>query len=65
MTALNTHGVGIAGILSFVVGLLCYGPFQVALDKAFPNLASDLALIFIVAGFAAAYFGRPGTVPKG
>lgn len=64
MTALNTKPVGIAGVLSFIVGLLCYGPFQDALDKALPSLGIYLAIVFIVAGFAASYFGKPATVKE-
>jgi len=59
----NTKAVGYAGIASFVLGLLCYGPFQSALNSAFPSLGTYLTLVFIVAGFAASYFGMPATVP--
>lgn len=63
MLALNTKPVGYAGILSFVVGLLTYGPFQTALTKATSaQVAEWLGIVFIVAGFAAAYYGMPHTV---
>jgi hypothetical protein len=63
---LNTKGVGYAGILSFVVGLLTYGPFQSALTAAVGTQAAQwVGLVFIVAGFAAAYLGMPHNVPTG
>jgi len=63
MLSLNTKAVGYAGILTFVVGLLCQGPFQAALTKALPAAAANwLGVVFVVAGFAAAYYGMPHTV---
>jgi uncharacterized membrane protein YuzA (DUF378 family) len=65
MLALNIKSVGYAGILSFVIGLLTDGPFQDALTKAVGSQASQwLGIIFIVAGFAAAYYGMPHTIPS-
>jgi len=61
----NTHAVAYLGIASFVIGLLCNGPFQAALQKALPSAAANwLGLVFIVAGFAGAYFGMPATVKE-
>jgi protein-S-isoprenylcysteine O-methyltransferase Ste14 len=60
--ALNNKPVGYIGIVSFVVGLLCQTQFQEALTKAVPAAAPWLGIVFIVAGFAAAYFGMPSTV---
>jgi hypothetical protein len=63
LLSLNTKPIGIAGLISGLVGLLCYGPFQQALSKAWPAGATWLGLAFIVAGFAATYYGMPATVP--
>jgi hypothetical protein len=64
MLALNTKLTGYAGIISFIIGLLTYGPFQDAITKGVGSTAAQwLGIIFIVAGFAAAYFGMPQSVP--
>lgn len=64
LTALNTKAVGLSGVLTFIVGLLCYGPFQTAITKATnATVAEWLGIAFIVAGFAQAYYGMPHSVP--
>lgn len=64
LLSLNNKPVGYAGIVSFIIGLLCYGPFQAALTKAVSApVATWFGIIFIVAGFAASYFSMPATVP--
>lgn len=64
MIALNTKPVGYAGVLAFILGLLTYGPFQAALTTALGAQATQWAgLVFIVAGFAGAYYGMPHVVP--
>lgn len=63
LLALNTKATGYVGVASFIIGLLTYGPFQQALTKAVGTTAAEwLGIIFIVAGFAASYFGMPQTV---
>lgn len=63
LAALNTKIVGFAGVGSFVVGLLCNTTFQAQLAKTLPAGAGNwLGLAFIIAGFAAAYYGMPHTV---
>lgn len=63
LQALNTKAVGYGGVASFAIGLLCFGPFQDALAKALPAGAGNyLALAFVIAGFAASYYGMPHSV---
>ena len=60
----NTKTTGVIGVLMFVVGLLIYGPFQTeVLAMLGPNGTHWAQLAFIVAGFAAAYYGMPHNVP--
>lgn len=66
LQSLNTKAVGFSGVVTFIIGLLCYGPFQTAITKATnAQVATWLGIAFIVAGFAQAYYGMPHTISEG
>lgn len=62
MNALNTKPVGFIGIGLFLLALLTDSAFQEALNKLFPQAAQYLSIVFLVAGFTLAYYGKPHTV---
>lgn len=64
LSALNTKAIGYVGIIAFVIGLLTDTAFQSQLSALVgPKYQGIVSLIFTVAGFAAAYYGMPHTVP--
>jgi hypothetical protein len=62
MTSLNTKPVGFIGIAFFLLALLTDSAFQSALNSLFPQAAKYLSLVFLIAGFTLAYYGKPHTV---
>jgi len=62
---LNTKSVGFGGILALGLALVGNDQIRATIGAAFthPTPVSVLTAIGLVAGAAAAYYGRPATVP--
>ncbi len=64
LLALNTKAVGFGGIAALALALFGNDQIRTAVGAAFthPTTVSVLTAVGIVAGAAAAYYGRPVTV---